>query len=112
MSFDIVLLKPVNLNASDLADIEEVTEVGPSAAVLALLEQVFPGCTQEVFTKGESFSVESSLAGDPVTSIHMTLRFGSAWSESDHDDFFAPLSNLCKVLELQAYAMTDNSRIA
>ena len=112
MSFDIVLLKPVNLNASDLTDIDEVTEVGPSSAVLALLEQVFPGCTQGVFSKGKSFSVESSLTGDPVTSIHMTLRFGSALSESDHDDFFTPLSNLCEVLELQAYAVTDNSRIA
>lgn len=112
MSFDIIILKPLNIDAEDLADVESLSDIGTLDSVNATLDSIFPGCAQGTCTVGESYSVESTQSGDPVSSVHLTLRFGSAWSEAVNEDFLALLSMLCQRLQSYAFAVSDNSRIA
>jgi hypothetical protein len=112
MSFDIVILKPTDPSTDDLLAIESVMDIGSPTSVSASLEFVFPGCTHGAFSVGEAYSVESAQSGDPVTSIHLTLRYGSGCTESTNDEFLALLSNLCQLLQSQAFAVSHNSRIA
>ncbi len=112
MSYDIILLKPADPRTDDLSNIEDVVEMGEETSIITSIEQVFPGCTQGVFTKDESFTVEGSLSGNPVTSIHLSLRFGSAWSDSSFNVFLGQLSQLCNSLQAHAYSVSDNSLIA
>jgi len=112
MSFDIIILRPTDLGINDLADVESVEDIGLTASVSTSLDLVFPGCAQGAFAMGDYYVFESVLSGDPVTSIHLTLRYGSAWCESAYGEFLASLSRLCHQLQSQAYAVSDNSRIA
>lgn len=112
MSFDIIILRPTDLSIKDLAPVESVEDIGSPASVTTSMDLVFPGCTQGAFSTGDCYFVESALSGDPVTSIHLTLRYGSAWSESANGEFLVLLSRLCQRLQSQAYAVSDNSRIA
>ncbi len=112
MSFDIIILKPTDLSINDLAAVESVEDIGSRASVSSTVDLVFPGCAQGAFSTGDCYCVESALSGDPVTSIHLTLRYGSAWSESANGEFLALLSRLCQRLQSQAYAVSDNSRLA
>lgn len=112
MSYDIIILKPMGPGTDDLANVDEVLEIGDEASVLRSLAHVLPGCIQEVFAKDESFTVEGSLSGKPVTSIHLSLRFGTCWSDSSFDVFLALLSELCDSLQTHAFSVSDNKLIA
>jgi hypothetical protein len=112
MSFDIIILRPRDLSITDLATVECVEDIGSPASVSTSVDLVFPRGTQGAFAAGDCYFVESALSGDPVTSIHLTLRYGSAWSESANGEFLALLSKLCQRPQSQAYAVSDNSRIA
>ncbi|WP_313440304.1 hypothetical protein [Stenotrophomonas sp.] len=111
MSFDIVVLKLADIGETDLSSVEAVLDIGCPQAINASLESVFPGCAQGAFSDGERYSLESALNGDPVNSIHLTLRFGRAWSEAANTDFIALLSTLCQRLQSVAFAVSDNSRL-
>ncbi|MCF7530685.1 hypothetical protein [Pseudomonas petrae] len=67
MSYDIIILKPMELGTDDLTNVDEVLEIGDEASVLRSLEQVLPGCIHGVFAKDDSFTIEGSLSGKPVT---------------------------------------------
>jgi hypothetical protein len=112
MSFDIVVLKLEGPGEKDLSNVEAVQDIGCPQAVIASLELVFPGCVQSAFSDGERYSLESALNGDPVSSIHLTLRFGRAWTEAANAEFMALLSTLCQRLQSVAFAVSDNSRLA
>ena len=111
MSFDIVVLKLADPGEKDLSNVEAVLDIGCPQAIIASLELVFPGCVQGAFLDGERYSLESALNGDPVSSIHLTLRFGRAWSEAANAEFVALLSTLCQQLQSVAFAVSDNSRL-
>ncbi|WP_234779175.1 hypothetical protein [Pseudomonas coronafaciens] len=111
MSFDIIILKPTDLSVNDLSTVEDVLDIGCPEAVITLLEQVFPGCAQGAFLDGERYSLESVQNGDPVTTIHLTLRYGRAWSEATSAEFLTLLLRLCELLRSAAFAVSDNSRI-
>lgn len=112
MSFDIIILKPTDVSAGDLAGVDDVLDIGCSEAVSTFLELVFPGCTQGAFSVGELYSLESAQNGDPVTTIHLTLRYGRAWTEAANDEFLTLLLRLCQLLQSVAFAVSDNSRMA
>src|SRR3979490_1559575 len=101
MSFDIIILKPTDMCTSDLTAIERVMDIGSPASVSTSLDSIFPGCTHGVFSAGDSYSVESVQSGDPVTSIHLTLRYGSTWSDATNVEFLALVSSLCQQLQSQ-----------
>ncbi|NVZ72571.1 hypothetical protein [Pseudomonas costantinii] len=111
MSYDIIILKPMGPGTDDLANVDEVLEIGDEASVLRSLAQVFPGCIQGIFAKDESFTVEGSLSGKPVTSIHLSLRFGTDWSDSSFNVFLALLSELCDSLQTHAFSVSDNTLV-
>lgn len=112
MSFDIIILKPVNIDAEDLTGVDSLSDIGTLDSVSATLDLIFPGCAQGTCIIGESYSIESTQSGDPVSSVHLTLSFGSAWSEAANEEFLARLSMLCKRLQSYPFAVSDNSRIA
>jgi len=112
MSFDIIILKPTDLSENDLSAVEDVLDIGSPAAVITFLERVFPGCAHGAFWDGERYALESTQNGDPVTTIHLTLRYGRAWSEAACSDFMDLLSRLCELLQSVAFAVSDNSRMA
>lgn len=111
MSFDIIILKPTDLSENDLSNVEGVLDIGCPEAVIKFLELVFPGCAQDAFSDGERYSLESAQNGDPVTTIHLTLRYGQAWSEATNAEFLTLLLRLCQLLQSVAFAASDNSRI-
>ena len=111
MSYDIIILKPMGPGTDDLANVNDVLEIGDEASVLRSLAQVLPGCVQGVFARDESFTVEGSLSGKPVTSIHLSLRFGTCWSDSSFNVFLALLSELCDSLQTHAFSVSDNKLI-
>ncbi|MFL1557034.1 hypothetical protein [Pseudomonas sp. O11] len=112
MSIDIIILKPIDQNATDLTAVESVIDIGRPEIVEVALNSVFPGCTDGAFVTGEEYSLEATLSGDPVSSIHLTLRYGSAWSEVSNNAFLVSISCLCQELKSQAFAVSDNSRIS
>ncbi|WP_137189789.1 hypothetical protein [Stenotrophomonas rhizophila] len=111
MSFDIIILKPTEPSANDLSNVEDVLDIGSPEAVITFLELVFPGCAQGAFSDGERYALESAQCGDPVTTLHLTLRYGPAWSEAACAEFLTLLSRLCQLLQSVAFAVSDNSRI-
>jgi len=112
MSFDIIILKPADLSENDLSAVEDVLDIGSPEAVITFLERVFPGCAHGAFLDGERYALESAQNGDPVTTIHLTLRYGRAWSGAACSDFMDLLSRLCELLQSVAFAVSDNSRMA
>lgn len=112
MSFDIIILRPSNVDAEDLSAVENLSDIGALDSVNATLDSIFPGCAQGTYSAREFYSVESSQSGDPVSSVHLTLRFGSKWSEAVNEEFLALLSTLCQQLQSHAFAVSDNSRVA
>jgi len=111
MSFDVIILRPTDLSENDLYNVIDVLDIGDHETVIKLLDLVFPGCANGSFSAGESYSIESTQNGNPVTSVHLTLRFGTAWSEKANRDFLTSLSKLCNFLKAVAFAVSDNSRI-
>ncbi|QXI31669.1 hypothetical protein [Pseudomonas vanderleydeniana] len=59
MSYNIVILKPMRPGIADLANVDEVLDIGDEASVLESLAQVLPGCIQGVFAKDDSFTIGS-----------------------------------------------------
>lgn len=112
MSFEMVILRPTGADVTDMADVEDVLDLGALESVAASVESVFPGCIHGTFSKGSSYSLESTLSGDPVASVHLTLQYGATWTEAISDEFLERLSSLCKLLDSIAFAVSDNSRIA
>lgn len=112
MSYDIILLKPDDLDIDNLQDLDEVHEIGSESFVLDALNAVFPGCIDGFFAHGETYTVEGSLSGQPVTSVHLSLRFGAAWSDASFSQVEQQLTRLCQSLEVCAFSVDDNSRLA
>jgi hypothetical protein len=112
MSFDIIFLRPVDSSGNDLDMPDEVHPMGSNEVVSFAFEQIFPGALAGIFICGERYAVEVELAGDPVQSAHLVLRFGSSWSNQIHDEFIATLTKLCEILGTVAFAVSDNSRLA
>jgi hypothetical protein len=110
-SFDIIILKPTYLSENDLLNVKDVLDIGCPKVVTTFLELVFPECVQGAFSDGERYSLESARNGDPVTTIHLTLRYGRAWSEATNAEFVTLLLKLCQLLQSVAFAVSDNSRI-
>jgi len=111
MSFDIIILKPEVRGIGSLEDIENTENIGAPTVVEGALEKIFPGCIRGAFSDGESYALEAMYSGDPVESIHMTLRYGSVWSATAESSFVVKLRDLCMALDSQAFAVSDNSRI-
>ncbi|MDC6383477.1 hypothetical protein BW687_025250 [Pseudomonas graminis] len=44
MSYDIIILKPMGPGTDDLANVDDVLEIGDEASVLRSLAHVLPGC--------------------------------------------------------------------
>ncbi|MPV64339.1 hypothetical protein [Burkholderia sp. BE17] len=112
MSFDIVILKPTESDVNGLTSVHDVSPIGTLETVLRECDSVFPGATGGVHLKGENFALEFSTAGDPVTSVHVALRFGTAWSDETYALFIEHLTRLCRNLGSVAFAVSDNSRLA
>ena len=112
MSFDIIVLKPTYLAATDLSEIDDILPIGSSNFVTQLFNSVFPGCWNEGFKSPEGFAVEATLNGEPVSSVHLTLRYGSTWSSTCETQFISVLSGLCRSIESLAFAVSDNSLLA
>lgn len=112
MSYDIIILKPTGPGTGNLANVDDVLEIGDEASVLRSLTQLLPGCIHGVFAKEDSFTIEGSLSGKPVTSIHLSLRFGTSWSDSSFNVFLALMSELCDSLQTHAFSVSDNKLIA
>ena len=112
MSFDIIILKPANGNMEDLTSIQDVGPIGSPEAVRGEFDSVFPGIATGVHLNGESFAAEVSTGGNPVTSVHIALRFGAAWSDEAYALFIEHLTKLCYKLDCVAFAVSDNTRLA
>ncbi|MGY6126096.1 hypothetical protein ACW9YV_11535 [Paraburkholderia strydomiana] len=112
MSFDIIVIQPTNLNAESLNDVREVSPLGDAESVRRIFEAKFPESTTGLFVNCEEYSLEVTLANDPVSSAHIALRSGQAWSTSSLEQFIARLVELCGHLQCVAFAVSDNSRLA
>jgi hypothetical protein len=112
MSFDIVILKPIDASIDDISEVEDVIPLGNVETVSAAFNDAFPTCTGGVFVSGESYSVELSLSGQPVQSAHLSLRFGQTWSDEHRVHFLELLATVCGTLGAIAFAVSDNSRVA
>lgn len=94
MSFDIIVLKPGDRDAESLSNVLEVTPFGDAESVREAFESKFPGATTGGFANDEAYSLEVRLANDPVSSAHLTLRFGQTWSASSNEQFIESLGAL------------------
>ncbi|WP_155624902.1 hypothetical protein [Burkholderia vietnamiensis] len=112
MSFDIVAIKPTNLDAESLNDVREVRPLGDAESVRRIFEVKFPGATTGLSVNREEYSLEVTLVNDPVDSAHLALRWGPAWSTSSRDQVIERLGEICRHLECVAFAVSDNSRLA
>ncbi|CRN00656.1 hypothetical protein [Pseudomonas sp. 34 E 7] len=68
MSYDIIILKPVGSRTDNLANVDEVLDIGDEGLVLRSLSwcsRVHP----RGVVKDESFTIEGSFSGKPFTSI-------------------------------------------
>ncbi|MBP0639901.1 hypothetical protein [Cupriavidus sp. AcVe19-6a] len=111
MSFDIIVLRPSNPDAESLDSVRDANDLGDLASVRRGFDSIFPGATTGVFLHNEEYALEVSLAGDPVGSAHIALRFGAAWSDASHDQFVERLGELCRRLQCVAFAVSDNARL-
>lgn len=112
MSFDIIVVKPGTRDAECLNDVREVIPFGDAESVRQIFEATFPGAAPGVFVNGEEYSLEVTLASDPVGSAHLARRYGQNWSTSSRDQFVECLGELCHHLQCVAFAVSDNSRLA
>lgn len=112
MSFDIIVIKPANRGAESLNDVREVSPLGDAESVRRIFEDEFPGAVTSVFVHRDEYSLEVTLANDPVGSAHLALRSGQEWSTSSRDQFIERLDELCRHLQCVAFAVSDNSRLA
>ncbi|BCM10472.1 hypothetical protein ACI2S5_26155 [Ralstonia nicotianae] len=112
MSFDIIILKPANCDVKDLTSIQGADPIGAPKSVHDECDSVFPGAATGSHLNREYFAVEVSTSGSPVTSVHMALRFGAAWSDETYTPFIEHLARLCHKLGCVAFAVSDNSRLA
>ncbi len=112
MSFDIIILKPIDSRIDDISAVEDVTPLGATDFVTKVFNNFFSGCTEGAFTSGDDFSVELMLSGEPVESAHLTLQFGQSWTDESERKFQVMLAEACRALGGVAFAVSDNSRIA
>lgn len=112
MSFDIVILKPSDMSVDDISEVNEVAPLGKTESVSKEFDQAFPGCLKGGFISNSGYSVELTLSGEPVESVHLTLRYGQSWSETSEASFIGLLSSVCRLLGGVAFAVSDNSRVA
>jgi len=112
MSFDIIIIKPTDKSVTDISSVENVAPLGTRSIVESAFNHVFPGCIEGVFISGERFAVELSLSGEPIEAAHLSLRFGSSWSENVEREFQDLLYSVCQSLGGVAFAVSDNSRMA
>ncbi|WP_074467490.1 hypothetical protein [Pseudomonas flexibilis] len=112
MSFDIIILKPVEVSITDLAEAEEITPLGSTDVVSEKFSAIFPGCLEGGFVSGENYSLELTLSGEPVESAHLTLHFGPFWGNQAEALFEQQLTSICSSTGWVAFAVSDNSRMA
>ena len=112
MSFDIIILKPTDSDVNGLTSVHEVGPIGTPEAVRCECDGIFPGAAGGVYLNGEDFALEVSTAGEPVTSVHMALRFGTGWSDETYALFIELLTRLSRNLGSVAFAVSDNSLLA
>ncbi|MEX3764834.1 hypothetical protein [Paraburkholderia phenoliruptrix] len=112
MSFDIIVIKPANRDAESLNDVRELSALGDAESVRQIFDATFPGAATGVFVHAEEYSLEVTLANDPVGSAHLALRSGLTWSTSSRDQFIESLGELCRHLQYVAFTVSDNTRLA
>ncbi|MGC9458553.1 hypothetical protein [Vibrio genomosp. F10] len=112
MSFDIIVLKPVDCSIVDLHEVSAALPFGTQDNVKCAFFSEFPDCFNNLYTELNEYSVELSIYDDPVESAHMTLWYGDDWSTLSGDKFMDALSRVCNKLDVIAYAVSDNSKIA
>ncbi|KWO50041.1 hypothetical protein WT98_17050 [Burkholderia territorii] len=66
----------MNLDAESLNDVRDVSPLGDAESVRRIFEAKFPGVTTGLFVNREEYSLEVTLANDPVGSAHLALRSG------------------------------------
>jgi len=111
MSIDLIILSPLDDYASDLTEVDDFRDLASAITVLDIIGESFPGTANGLFSYNDEYAVEVMVSGDPVQSLHLTLHYGSNWSDESHERFLLQLSSVCAVLGAQAFAVSDNSRI-
>ncbi len=111
MSFDVIILKPIDISIEDLSEIDNIEQLGKREIVEHIVNQSFPAAVDGVWLTDE-FSVEALLSGEPVDSIHLTLRFGDSWSENSETQFLKRIESICQKLQSVAFSVSDNTRLA
>ena len=89
MSFDILILKLKLPETENLAEVEDVLEIGQPEVIASVINEYFPNCLESYFMAEKGYSFEASLNGSPVESVHATLRFGNNWSELASNEFYS-----------------------
>ncbi|EGR3456761.1 hypothetical protein OC523_007210 [Vibrio vulnificus] len=113
MSFDIIILKPVQDldEISDLSDVETVEELGSSDDVYSHLSSFFPGCRSGLWVSDKGHALEIMDYEDNSQSLHLALKFGPNWNDSMSDEFMGTLKAICSPKRWAAFSVQDNERI-
>jgi hypothetical protein len=111
MSFDVILIKPNDLSTEDLSAVEDVALLGNKEFVETAIGLSFPGAVNGIWQSNE-FSVEALLSGNPVESVHITVHFGDAWSETSEAQLLSLITVICHKTGAVAFSISDNSKLA
>lgn len=111
MSFNVILIKPNNLSTEDLSAVEDVVLLGNKSFVETAIGLSFPGAVNGIWQSNE-FSVEALLSGNPVESVHITIQFGDAWSETSETQLLSLITVICHKTGAVAFSISDNSKLA
>jgi hypothetical protein len=118
MSFDIILLQfESDLESlNDLAD-EEAQALGDSASIRRAITAAFDEASwrgsKGLLVCGEAYALEISIPDEELPeSVHFSLKFGTTWKPEGDRQFHARLETLCSSNGWQAFAVSDNSRVA
>lgn len=111
MSFDVILIKPNDLSTEELSEVEDIALLGDKEFVETVIGLSFPGAVNAIWQSNE-FSVEALLSGDPVESVHITVHFGDAWSETSEAQLLSLITVICHKIGAVAFSISDNSKLA
>ena len=112
MSFDIIVIRPLDAAVADISEVAEVLPLGSVDAVSEAFNDVFAGSRDGIFVESDGYAFEISLSGEPVTSVHIALRFGNSDAVEIRNQFLGRLTTVCNALGAIAFAVSDNSRLA
>jgi hypothetical protein len=111
MSYDVLIIKPRDNSVENLSTVEDVAPLGEKYLVESAINTVFPGAINGVWQCSE-FSVEALISGNPVESVHITLRFGDSWSETSEAHFLNLTACICSKIDAVAFSVSDNSKLS